>query len=130
MNLRRRNRITSEVNASSLNDIMFFLLLFFLITSTLVNPNVIKVLLPKHTGKGVVQSKVTVSIDAESHFYLNRVPITEERLLPALEAELKNQAEPVIMLNADGRVPFDEIVKVMAAGQKLNAKVIARTQKE
>src|SRR5690349_2388240 len=99
MNLRRRNRITSEVSTSSLNDIMFFLLLFFLITSTLVNPNVIKVLLPKHTGKGVVQSKVTVSIDAESHFYLNRVPITEENLLPALETELKNQAEPIILLN-------------------------------
>jgi biopolymer transport protein ExbD len=70
MNLRRRPRTTSHVNTDSLNDILFFLLLFFLIASTLVNPNAIKLMLPKAAPDKVKGTKnITVSIDAYHNFY-------------------------------------------------------------
>jgi biopolymer transport protein ExbD len=134
MNFRRRDRVVSEVSTSSLNDIMFFLLLFFLITSTMVNPNVIKLTLPKATNKAVVQKNVTVSIDKEGAFYVNKIKTDVNSLADALQSELsklKNAAkEPVVIINADESVPIKDVVKVMVIGKKINAKVLLATQKE
>lgn len=133
MNLRRRPRTTSEVNTHSLNDILFFLLLFFLIASTLVNPNAIKLMLPKAAPDKVKSTKnITVSIDADQNFYFNKEKTPVENLPAKLEAELKaaNVENPVILLNADETVLWGNVVKVMSIGKKLNAKVIAATQEE
>lgn len=133
MNLRRRHRTTSEVNTHALNDIMFFLLLFFLIASTLVNPNAVKLLLPKAVSEKQSATKnITISIDADQNFYFNKEQTSVENLPTLLEAELKaaNVTDPVILLNADETVLWGNVVKVMSIGKKLNAKVIAATQPE
>jgi len=128
MNIRPRNRTAYEVNASAMNDIMFFLLLFFLITSTLVNPNVIKLMLPKATNKAVVNKNITVNIDARENFYINKTPVDKNNLADGLQKALANLKEPVVVINADRTVPIDDVVRVMVIGKKLNAKVILATQ--
>ncbi len=131
MNLRRRPRTTSEVNTHSLNDILFFLLLFFLIASTLVNPNAVKLLLPKAVSEKTKATKnITISIDADQNYYFNKEKTPIENLPAVLEAELKaaNVTDPVILLNADETVLWGNVVKVMSIGKRLNAKVIAATQ--
>ena len=128
MNIRPRNRTASEVNASAMNDIMFFLLLFFLITSTLVNPNVIKLMLPKATNKEVVNKNITVNIDARENYYINKTPTDKANLASGMQLALMNLKEPVIVINADRTVPIDDVVQVMVIGKKLNAKVILATQ--
>ncbi len=130
MNIRPRNRTPYEVNASAMNDIMFFLLLFFLITSTLVNPNVIKLMLPKATNKAVVNKNITINIDARENFYINKIPIDKNSLADGLQKALANLKEPVVVINADRTVPIDDVVRVMVIGKKLNAKVILATQPE
>lgn len=131
MNLRRRPRSVSEVNTHSLNDIMFFLLLFFLITSTLVNPNIIKLSLPK-SGKEVKDSpkNVTVSIDKDKKIYLNKNQVSIEQLSAQLSEQLKNTKEPIILLAADENVDWGSVVQIMSIGRKLNAKVLAATVDE
>jgi len=131
MNLRRRPRTTSEVSTSALNDIMFFLLLFFLIASTLANPNIIKMATPKSDNKIVIPKSVVVNIDEKGQYFLNHVPITVDRLPSALETELKGHEENTsILVNAYKLTPWEDIVKVMNIGRQLKVKVLAATQPE
>lgn len=129
MNFRRRNRSTSEVSTSSLNDIMFFLLLFFLICSTLVNPNVIKVPLP-HADKNKLVSKknVVVNIDQDNNFFVNKDQTSLSRLPDMLKAALKGDTDPVIQINAYRLATWDNVVQVMAIAQKLKAKILVNTE--
>ena len=118
MNFRRRPRITSEVSTSSLNDIMFFLLLFFLITSTMINPNMIKLSLPKATNKVMENNKnVTVSIDSVGNYLVNKKKIDLDRLPSAIQVELNKlklvDKDPVLIVNADKSVKWDNVVKVI-----------------
>ena len=135
MNFRRRPRITSEVSTSSLNDIMFFLLLFFLITSTMINPNMIKLSLPKATNKVMENNKnVTVSIDSVGNYLVNKKKIDLDRLPSAIQVELNKlklvDKDPVLIVNADKSVKWDNVVKVIVIGKKFNARVLAATQDE
>jgi len=130
MNLRRRPRTTSEVSTSALNDIMFFLLLFFLIASTLANPNIIKMATPKSDNKIVIPKSVVVNIDEKGVYYVNHVPVAIDRLPSALETELKGQKDVSILVNAYKLTPWEDIVKVMNMGRQLNVKVLAATQPE
>jgi len=110
---------------------MFFLLLFFLITSTMVNPNMLKLMLPKANSKPPVTAKsVTVSIDAAKAFYVNKAPTVETNLPSALQTVLKGVEEPTIVIQAEKSVPVEEVVKIMALGKKLNAKVLLATAPE
>ncbi len=71
MKFRKKNRFHSEVFTASMNDIMFFLMLFFLIISTMASPNAIKLLLPKASGQVAVRETVKVQIDAQNNYYLD-----------------------------------------------------------
>jgi biopolymer transport protein ExbD len=133
MNLRRRKRIESEVNTHSLNDIMFFLLLFFLITSTMVNPNVIPINLPKAQGeRAIVNKNVTVTIDENNEFFVNKKPTDSENLKTAIEEEKKliGQEEVVILVNADEDVPVKKVALIMQYGKELNLKVLLAVKGE
>jgi biopolymer transport protein ExbD len=131
MDLRgKRHRRHSEMHNSALNDILFILLLFFLIVSTLANPNVIKVQVPKATSNTKARQTVVVSINADREYYIgtNRVPF--ERLQDALKPALANEnLEPTIVINADKTVPVEDLVNVMEIANKLGAKVVLATKK-
>jgi biopolymer transport protein ExbD len=128
MNLKRRPRTTSEVSTSSLNDIMFFLLLFFLIASTLANPNIIKMATPKSNNKIVVPKNIVVNIDEKGMYYINHTPTDIDRLQSDLEKELKGQKDVPILVVAYKLTPWEDIVKVMNVGLAMNVKVLAATQ--
>ena len=129
MNLRRRNRHVSEVYTASLNDIMFFLLLFFLICSTMVNPNVIKVPLPKADKNKLVSKKnVVVNIDEAGIFYVNKNRTDLAHLPDNLLLALNGDKDPVIQINAYKLATWDNVVQVMAIAQKLKAKILVNTE--
>lgn len=137
MKLRKTKRFEAEVATSSLNDIMFFLLLFFLIVSTIANPSVIKVLLPKADNQKVINKKtVSLTVTKSKEYYLkvkHEGKTTEELVVPAdLEnAILKSTAgitEPTILLRMDAALSIQDLVDILATGTKIKVRVVMATQ--
>src|SRR3982751_5956287 len=92
MNLRRRSRPVGEVYTASLNDIMFFLLLFFLITSTLATPNVLKLLLPaSKTSNQSIKHPLTISVTSDLQYAVNNTPVSEDQLESTIRAAISDQ---------------------------------------
>ncbi|MDO3644810.1 MAG: ExbD/TolR family protein [Mucilaginibacter sp.] len=129
MNLRKRQRgASAEVHTSAMNDIMFFLLLFFLIASTLTNPNVVKLLLPKSkSGKAVAKKTVNVSIDKDLQYTVDKKPVLLTDLPTVLGSYKSQAAELTIVLYVDKTVAIQDVVGVMDIAQKLNIKMVLAT---
>jgi biopolymer transport protein ExbD len=131
MNLRKKSRLAAEINTSSMNDIMFFLLLFFLITSTLVSPNVIKLLLPNSSsGKAVSKQTITLTVSKDLDYFINTRPVTFENIQPELEKAAGGKSEPTVILKVDKEVPVQNLVNLLDIGNKLKVKMILATQIE
>ena len=130
MNLRRRDRrLGAEVHTSAMNDIMFFLLLFFLIASTVTNPNVIKLLLPKSgTGKSISKKTVVVSLTKDLQFFVDKQPVKEADLSSVFASYKKIAPELTIVLHVDRTVAIQNVVSVMDVAQKLNIKLVLATE--
>ncbi len=128
MNLRRRQRPHAEVHASAMNDIMFFLMLFFLIASTVTNPNVVKLLLPKSSsGQSVSKRTVNISITKDVQYYIEKQPISLEELQPRLQTYQKQVQELTIILRPEKSVSIQDVVKVMDIANKLGLKMVLAT---
>ena len=129
MNLRKRKRgASAEVHTSAMNDIMFFLLLFFLIASTVTNPNVIKLMLPKSsTGQSVSKKTITVSVTKDLRYYVDKKEIPVTALQPTLAAYKPLATELTIVLYVDQTVAIQDVVQVMDIAQKLNIKLVLAT---
>lgn len=133
MNFRNRQRIPSHVSSESLNDIMFFLMLFFLITSAFMNPNLLKVNNPKSSNKMIIKKNVTVTIDQERKFYVNKNKIEPSDLLSSVTTELNKieaSEDPAIIINAEKSVPVEDIVAVMNVAKSKKVKIVLQTQPE
>ena len=130
MNLRKRRlRASAEVNTSAMNDIMFFLLLFFLIASTVTNPNVIKLMLPKSSsGQAVSKKTITVSITKDLRYYVDKKEVPVADLSATLQAYKKLATELTIVLYVDKTVAIQDVVEVMDTSQKLNIKLVLATE--
>lgn len=129
MNLKTRNKRNVDFNMSSMTDIVFLLLIFFMLTSTLVSPNALKLLLPKSSGRTLATQSVSVSIDKDLNFYFNKDMIN----ISELEGKLLNIAteeDATVVLNAEKSVPIEEVVKVMGIANKLKIKMILATDPE
>lgn len=128
MNIQLQNKQNVQFNSASMSDLVFLLLIFFMITSTLVAPNAINLLLPKsNSGKQLASRNIEVYIDAEKNYYVNpesnrSLPIAYEELLPALqEAALNDNSEQKsIILRADKSVPVENVVALMDVLNQLN----------
>jgi len=129
MNLRKRQRgVSAEVHTSAMNDIMFFLLLFFLIASTLTNPNVIKLRLPKSSsGKPIEKKTLNVTISKELQYTVNNKPIVLGDLPVILTNYKKISPDLTIILHVDKTVAIQDIVEVMDISNKLNIKLVLAT---
>ena len=126
MNLRKKLRDSARVHTDALNDILFILLLFFLIVSTLANPNVIKVSAPK--GKSDTQSKQTVviSIDKNNQAYIGQKRISLNDLESELQLVLSKAPEkPSVVVNADTSGHWGDVYKVLQTAKKLGATAVA-----
>jgi biopolymer transport protein ExbD len=130
MNLKRRLRAHAEVHTGALNDILFILLLFFLIVSTLANPNVIKLSQPKAKSDTKSKQTVVVSIDANNIFYVGTQKVTLEELKAKLQPFLaKETDQPSIVINADKKVPVENVVAVMRVARELGARTVLAVDK-
>jgi biopolymer transport protein ExbD len=124
MNIRGRNKITPEFNMSSMTDIVFLLLIFFMIASTLVTTSAIDILLPKASGKTENKKSVAVSITKDLRYYVDQKLVGESVLESELMDALSNKDKPTIVLRAEKSVPVDNVVKVMDIANRNQFKVI------
>ena len=124
MNLRGRNKIDPTFNMSSMTDIVFLLLIFFMLASTLVTTNAIDILLPSASGKTENKKSVSVSIKKDLTFYIDQKRVRENVLENELIGLLSNEASPTIVLRAEKSVPIDNVVKVMDIANRNKFKVI------
>jgi biopolymer transport protein ExbD len=124
MNIRGRNKISSEFNMSSMTDIVFLLLIFFMIASTLVTTNAIDILLPKASGKTENKKSVAVSIKKDLSFYIDQSKVEVQNLEAELIQLLQKEASPTLVLRAEKSVPVDYVVKVMDIANRNKFKII------
>ncbi|AJR02522.1 ExbD/TolR family protein [Siansivirga zeaxanthinifaciens] len=124
MNLKGRNKITPEFSMASMTDIVFLLLIFFMLASTLVTTNAIDILLPKASGKTENKKSVAVSIKKDLTYYIDQKRVGESVLETELLAALSSEEKPTIVLRAEKSVPVDNVVKVMDIANRNKFKVI------
>ncbi|HNR48936.1 MAG TPA: biopolymer transporter ExbD [Bacteroidia bacterium] len=128
LNLKRRNKMTGEVFVGSLNDIMFFLLLFFLITSTMATPNVLKLLLPNaKTSKPAVKHPITISVTADLQYAVNNEVVSFDQLEPIMLAQLQGQEDPTAILKVDKTIEVQKLVDLLDIGARNKIKMVLAT---
>ncbi|MEE3034964.1 MAG: biopolymer transporter ExbD [Bacteroidota bacterium] len=125
MNLKGRNKISPEFSMSSMTDIVFLLLIFFMIASTLAKQlDTIDVKLPKAKGKTENRNTVYVTVDNKSHFYINSKRVSKTNIRSELLKELNKLSFKSIVLRAEQKVPIDEVIYVMDLANKNGVKVV------
>jgi biopolymer transport protein ExbD len=132
MNIRKHLREKPETHSSALNDILFILLLFFLIISTLANPNVIKVMTPKGESDTKAKQTVVVSIDSSQNFYVGTRKLDKDSLQNAIASVVaKSQdAEPTVVINPDRKADAESIYAVMYAAKRLKLRTVMAVDKD
>jgi biopolymer transport protein ExbD len=132
MNLRKHLRDKPETHTSALNDILFILLLFFLIISTLANPNVIKLSIPKAQSDTKAKQTVVVSINPQQHFFVGTRSTSPDSLQSAISTIVgrSQDAEPTVVINADKQASAESIVAVMKAARALNLRTVLAVDKD
>ena len=137
MAIKRTTRVDSGFSMSSMTDIVFLLLIFFLVTSTLINPNALKLLLPKSTGQVSAKATVSVSIkhwqDTDTfsyHINGDETPIRFDRIEDELIDLLQTEEDTTFSISADETVPIKEVVAVMNIAKRNHYKVIMATSPE
>lgn len=128
MALKRRAKVDSSFSMASMSDLVFLLLIFFMISSTLVHPNALKLLLPQSNSQTSAKPITSISITAERTFYLETVPVTINQLEYLLQQKMKGDEDPTIALHVDRSVPMEEVVKVMNIAKDNKYKLILATQ--
>ncbi|MFM2207396.1 MAG: hypothetical protein RL213_1371 [Bacteroidota bacterium] len=129
MNLRRRKGQFGEVYSASLNDIMFFLLLFFLITSTLATPNVLKLLLPSaKSSSQSIKHPLTISVTSDLQYAINNTPVPAEQLEEYIKSAVQDQPDPTALLKVDKTVQVQNLVDLLDIGSRLKIKMVLATQ--
>ena len=131
MNFSRRRRASSHVETGAMNDIMFFLMLFFLIVSTMVNPNVIKLLLPSaKSSKQVMKQPITVSVNAAGEYYVNKKPVNPTSLESELQTLIgtNNLDAPTVVLRVDASLNVQKLVDILELGNRLKIRMVMATQ--
>jgi biopolymer transport protein ExbD len=128
MALKTRNKVSAAFSMSSMTDIVFLLLIFFMVTSTLISPNALKLLLPKSSNQTAAKPITTVSIDKNYNFFLETTPVPFSQLERKLQRKLANETEPTISLHVDKSVPMEQVVKVMNIAKENKYKLILATR--
>lgn len=135
MALRSRNKINAAFSMASMTDIVFLLLIFFMVTSTLVAPNALKLLLPQSNNQTAAKPITTISITKDLRYYINEEGDLKRVEFNEIEPFLQNRYgigndDIFISLHAEKSVPWDEVVKIMNIARKNKYKLIAATAPE
>jgi len=130
MKFRKKHKHESEVFTDSLNDILFILLMFFLIVATLANPNVVKVGLPRGTKDTKAKQNIMVSIDKNQQYFIGTTRVESSIFDSLLRKEILKQKAfvdtPTVVINADTAAFYGEVFRIMRVAKKDTAKVVAR----
>ncbi|HQB76955.1 MAG TPA: biopolymer transporter ExbD [Tenuifilaceae bacterium] len=128
MALKRRTKVDPSFSMSSMTDIVFLLLVFCMVSCTLIHPNALKLLLPRSNSQTSAKAITTVSITKELNYYIetNQVPL--EDIEGILQSRLNGQEEPTIALHVDKSVPMENVVSIMNIAQSNKYKLILATQ--
>ena len=127
MSLRSKNKVSANFSMSSMTDIVFLLLIFFMLTSTLVSPNALKLLLPNSKARTLEKQTISVSITPEIEYYIEDQKFPFDQLENQLKQQLANEQEPAIVLHADKTVDIEFAVKVMDIAYRNKYKVVLAT---
>ena len=127
MGLRSRNKRLAEFQLASLTDIVFLLLIFFVLTSSIVSPNALNILLPNSDSQTQATQSVSISIDKDLKYYLNGEEIDPAWLETMLPAKLASQTDPTVVLSADKSVPVEYVVGVMNIASSMKIKMVLAT---
>jgi biopolymer transport protein ExbD len=127
MALSQRNKISINFSSVGMTDVVFNLLIFFMLTSTLVHPSAIKLLLPKGSNQTSAKPLTTVSITGDLNYYIEKQPVAIDQIESILKQKLGNSPDTYISLHADKSVPFENVVKVLDIAQRNNYKLIIAT---
>lgn len=127
MALRTSHRVNLQFNMASMTDIVFLLLIFFMVTSTLIAPNALKLLLPQSRAQTSAKPLTTVSITKNHEYFIETTPVPINELEMRLRIKLKGEVEPTISLHVDRTVPMEDVVKVMNIARDNRYKLILAT---
>ena len=130
MNLKKnRKRGTVEVHTSALNDIMFFLMLFFLLASAVANPNVVKLFLPRSSsGQSIPQKTINVSITKDLEYFVEKQPVALADLYNSIEVYQRASPDLTIILYADRTIAIENVVELTDIANKLKVKLVLATE--
>lgn len=128
MSIKRKRRFHAEVATSSLSDIMFFLLLFFLIISTLANPNVIKMTLPKaKSNEKTNKQLISLSVTEDKKFYIDKEQVDFENLETSLMTKIGTDKEQTVVVRIPFNLQVQDLVDVLQIGVRNNLKFVIAT---
>ena len=128
MSIKRKRRFHAEVATSSLSDIMFFLLLFFLIISTLANPNVIKMTLPKAQANEKTNKQfISLSVTEDKKFYIDKEPVAFESLESTLMSKMNGTKDQTVVVRIPFNLQVQDLVDVLQIGVRNNLKFVIAT---
>jgi len=127
MAIANRNKISVSFSSVGMTDVVFNLLIFFMLTSTLVHPTALKLLLPKGSAQTSAKPQTTVSITADQRYFVEQQPVTLAELEEILYQKLGSNPDTYISLHADKTVPFESVVQVLNIAQANNYKLIIAT---
>tara|TARA_B100001250_G_C19657084_1_gene725353 strand:- start:76 stop:468 length:393 start_codon:yes stop_codon:yes gene_type:complete len=128
MALRSKNKVSPNFNMSSMTDIVFLLLIFFMLTSTLVSPNALKLLLPSSEAKTLEKQTISISITEDIQFYINENPVQEEAIEQELKLIINTEQEPAIILHTDKSVAIEYVVNIMDIAYRNKYKIVLATK--
>lgn len=130
MNIKRKRHFKAEVSTSSLNDIMFFLLLFFLIVSSLANPNVIKLLLPNSkSAQNLNKQQITISVTKDKSYFIDNRQIAFNDIESLLKSRISSLQEPTVILRLENSLTVQDLVDILEIGNRLKVKMVMATNK-
>ena len=132
MKFRKKHKQESEVFTDSLNDILFILLMFFLITTTMANPNVVKVNIPKGTKDTKAKQNIVISINKDQKFFIGQKPVDAALLDSFIKKEVDRVRPlvdtPTVVINADTIAYYGEVFRIMRIAKNNKAKVVANVK--
>ena len=120
MAIRSRNKVEPTFNSSSMSDLVFLLLIFFMLTSTLVAPNAIKLMLPSSNSKTMAKQTVTVYVNDQYQYFVNETPADETQLMELINTQIGTDSQATVVLRSDKTVPVQYIVNVIDAVNEIN----------
>ncbi|MDT0294021.1 ExbD/TolR family protein [Mesonia ostreae] len=124
MNLRGRNKVSPEFSMSSMTDIVFLLLIFFMLTSPAITPEALDLILPKAKGKTSNVQSLSVSINKDLEIFINSDRVSSDQLELELQRRLSGDEDPTIILRAEESVPIQNAVSVMDIAKRNKYKVV------